>query len=251
MQRARTQSKLHAAVIGIVGERNERHPLHVASEQALTDGPDLPAIEWLATDRIAAWPAAQLWRYSGFLIAPGSPYRNMQGALTAIRFARENRLPLLGTCGGFQHLIVEFARNVGGVPDAEHAETDPGAAHLAVTALHCSLAGQIRPVRLVAGSRAAAIYGATEVLEPFYCNYGLNPDYRPLLESLGLSVSGVGQDAEARIVELSAHPFFVGTLYVPQARHKPGATHPLLSAFVAAARLAQPHASMQAAAASD
>jgi CTP synthase (UTP-ammonia lyase) len=155
----------------------------MASEQALTDGPDPPAIEWLTTDRIAAWPAAALWRYSVFLIAPGSPYRNMQGALTAIRFARENRLPLLGTCGGFQHLIVEFARNVAGVPDAEHAETDPGAAHLAVTPLHCSLAGQIRPVRLVAGSRAAAIYGATEVLEPFYCNYGLNPDYRPLLEA--------------------------------------------------------------------
>ena len=59
MQRARTQSTLHTTVIGIVGERNERHPLHLASEQALTDVPDPPAIEWLATDRVAAWPAAR------------------------------------------------------------------------------------------------------------------------------------------------------------------------------------------------
>ena len=108
-----------------------------------------------------------LWRYSGFLIAPGSPYRNMQGALTAIRFARESpavignlrriSAPDRGICS--QRRWRAGCRACG---------NEPGAAHLAVTPLHCSLAGQLHPVRLVAGSRAAAIYGATEVLEPFY-----------------------------------------------------------------------------------
>ena len=167
-------------IIGIVGDRNSRYPLHLATEQALAEDPDRPVVEWLATDRIRSAADPALWRYAGFLVAPGSPYRDMEGALTAIRHARTQRVPLLGTCGGFQHLIVEFMRNVAGVADADHAETNPGARHLAVTALQCSLAGQTHRVRLVPGTQAHAIYDATEVREPFYCNYGLNPQYRCL-----------------------------------------------------------------------
>jgi CTP synthase (UTP-ammonia lyase) len=229
-------------VIGIVGDRDARYPLHVATEEALMDGPDSPSIEWIATDRLTNTYDSNLSRYAGFLIAPGSP-RRMDGVLAAIRYARENRVPLLGTCGGFQHLILEFARNVGGLPEADHEETSPGAPRLVVTALQCSLAGQVHPVRILAATKAAAIYALGEVLEPFFCNYGLNPDYRPLLESHGLIVSGMGNDGEVRIVELSTHPFFLGTLYVPQARYKPGEPHPLIHAFVAAARQEQASAS--------
>src|SRR4029079_14164917 len=120
---------------------------------------------------------ALLARYAGLLIAPGSPYRSMAGALAAIRYAREQGVPLLGTCGGFQHIVVEFVRNVCGVADADHAETSPGAPRLAVTALQCSLAGQTHSVHVVAGTRAAAIYAIDEVREPFFCNYGLNREY--------------------------------------------------------------------------
>ena len=215
MQRARTQSKLHAAVIGIVGERNERHPLHMASEQALTDGPDPPAIEWLATDRIAAWPAAALWRYSGFLIAPGSPYRNMQGALTAIRFARENRLPLLGTCGGSsapdrgicsQRRWRAGCRACGNGSGCCASRRDTAAL----------FAGRPDPSRPPGRWQQSSRYlwrdrSARAVLLQLWTQPRLPP--APLID--GLSVSGVGQDAEVRIVELSAHPFFVGTLYAP------------------------------------
>jgi CTP synthase (UTP-ammonia lyase) len=159
----------------------------------------------------------------------------MDGALAAIRHAREHQVPLLGTCGGFQHLILEFARHVLGRADADHEETSPGAPDLAVTALTCSLAGQTHPVRIVAGTRAATIYGVDEVLEPFFCSYGLNSAYRPLLEARGLVISGVDRFGEVRIIELPAHPFFVGTLFVPQARHRPTEPHPLISAFIAAA----------------
>ena len=223
-------------IIGLVGDRNPANRVHIATEEALTDGPDAPAVEWLATDQMSGPRAIELGRYAGFLITPGSPYRSMDGALAAIRHAREHQVPLLGTCGGFQHLILEFARHVLGRMDANHEETNPGAPDLAVTALTCSLAGQTHSVRIVAGTRAAAIYGVDEVLEPFFCSYGLNPTYRPLLQAHELVISGVDRLGEVRVVELPSHPFFIGTLYVPQARHSRSEPHPLISAFVAVAR---------------
>src|SRR5579863_5155391 len=165
------------ALIGIVGDRNPTYAVHVATDRALMHGDNAPGVEWLATDAIE--PGADLSRYAGILVAPGSPYRSMEGALTAIRHARQHRIPLLGTCGGFQHLIVEFARDVAGVVDADHAERNPVAARPVVTALTCSLAGQTHSVRIVPGTQAAAIYRTAETFEPFFCSYGLNPEYRP------------------------------------------------------------------------
>jgi len=237
----------HSAIIGLVGDRNPTNRVHLATEEALTDGPDAPAIEWLATERLCEPAGTDFTRYAGFLITPGSPYRSMDGALAAIRHAREHQVPLLGTCGGFQHLILEFARHVLGRADASHEETHPGAPDLAVTALACSLAGQTHPVRLVAGTRAAAIYGVDEALEPFFCSYGLNSAYRPPLESRGLVISGIDRLGEVRIVELPAHPFFLGTLFVPQVRHSRAKPHPLISAFIAAAQDHLPEASRRTA----
>jgi CTP synthase (UTP-ammonia lyase) len=227
---------IHTPMIGIVGDRNPGNRTHLATENAVGHGPEPMGHEWVPTGEIAADPSARLARYSGLIIAPGSPYCSMDGALAAIRHAREHLVPLLGTCGGFQHIVLEFTRNVLGIKDADHAETNPAAPRLAITPLTCSLAGQTHPVTLLAGSRAAAIYGVATSLEPFYCNFGLNPDFRPLLEARGLTVSGLGEDGLVRILELEDHPFFFGTLYVPQARSQPGAPHPLVAGLVAAAR---------------
>jgi CTP synthase (UTP-ammonia lyase) len=221
------------AVIGIVGDRNPDNRTHLATEQAFGHLLQPIRCEWTATDEITP---GRLSAYAGLLISPGSPYRDMEGALAAIRHAREARVPVLGTCGGFQHMVVEFARNVLGIRDADHAETNPAAPRLAITPLSCSLAGQTHPVRFLAGSRAAALYGVEQAEEPFYCNYGLNPEIRPTLEAHGLSVSGLGEDGAVRVLELSGHPFFFGTLYVPQARSRPGLPHPLIAALADAAR---------------
>ncbi len=83
-------------------------------------------------------------------------------------------------------------------------------------------------------TRAAAIYGSTEAIEDYYCNYGVNADYRLRLEAGGLRVSGVGGEGEIRIVELPDHPFFVATLFLPQARSTVASPHPLLVAYAAA-----------------
>ena len=128
-------------------------------------------------------------------------------------------------------MLVEYARNVLGIAGADHAETRPDGGELVVTALSCSLVGQAQPVSLLPGTRAAALYGSDRVEEDFYCNYGLNPDYRPAFERAGLRVSGVGGDGEVRIVELPRHPFFLATLFCFQTRST-DRTHPLVAGFV-------------------
>jgi CTP synthase (UTP-ammonia lyase) len=225
--------------IGIIGDRDPQYPLHIETENALADAAGRSNVEWIATGRLDRASDVVLSHYSGFLVSPSSRYRSMQGALSAIRYARLNRVPLLGTCAGFQHMLIEFARNVAGLPDADHAETNPDASHLAVTPLVCSLAGQVGTVRVVAGTLAASVYAMEEIQEPFFCNYGLNREHGPLLESYGLRFTGFGTDGTVRIVELPTHPFFVGTLYVPQAGHASGKPHLLVNALVAAARRRQ------------
>lgn len=90
---------------------------------------------------------------------------------------------------------------------------------------------------VVPGTLAARLYGgAPRVTEPFYCNYGLNPEYRAQLERAGVIVSGTGEDGEVRIVELGSHPFFLATLFVPQARSSPERPHPVITGLAAASR---------------
>lgn len=244
MHPRRTREGSRPPIIGIVGDRNAAYRVHRATEEALGHVPEAVGFEWLPTDEIATEPQAQLARYAGLLIAPGSPYRSMEGALLAIEYARERGVPLLGTCGGFQHVVVEYARHVLGIVDADHEETNPSGPRLAITAMACSLAGQDHPVNLVAGTRSSAVYQVARTIEPFFCSFGLNPEFRLPLEQHGLVVGGVGDDEEVRILELPVHPFFFATLYVPQARSTPDRPHPLVTAFVEAARrhaLALPH----------
>ncbi len=107
-----------------------------------------------------------------------------------------------------------------------------------ITALVCSLVGQQQRVKVRAGTRAGALYGRAEVTEDYYCNYGVNPEYERLLETRGLTVSGVGDTEEIRIVEIADHPFFVATLFLPQARSTAANPHPLIVGYAEAVRAA-------------
>ncbi len=125
---------------------------------------------WLPTNQ-----AHEFGKFQGLFCTPGSPYRSLEGALEGIRYARENGVPFMGTCGGFQHLAIEYARNVMGLRDATHAESDPYASCLFVTPLSCSLVGMTMEVTIKAGSRAAVACGSTRSLEKFYCNFRTEP----------------------------------------------------------------------------
>lgn len=103
-----------------------------------------------------------------------------------------------------------------------------------VSRLACSLVGQRERVTIIPGTRAAQLYGADRPMEAYYCNYGINTEYQRLLETGGMVVSGVGSQGEARIVELPSHPFFVATLFLPQARPATEGLHPVISAYAAA-----------------
>lgn len=194
---------------------------------------------WISTTELVADAAGTLASFDGIWVAPGSPYKAMDGALNAIRHGRETGVPVLGTCGGCQHMVIEYARNVLGFRDAAHAEYDPCASDLFVTPLSCSLVGQAMEVFITPGSRVAELYGQTRVREEYYCNFGINPAHQQALDDGGLRIVGRDGDGEARILTLPGHPFFLATLFVPQLTSAEDRPHPLLMAFVRAALAAR------------
>jgi CTP synthase (UTP-ammonia lyase) len=227
--------------IGVIGDYRPGYEPHAATGSAVKHAADAHGLSaetvWLGTEAVADGESYDLWTYDGLIIAPGSPYRSQRGALLAIEHARTQNIPLLGTCGGFQHVVLEFARNVLGFADAEHAEYDPYASRLFISPLSCSVAGETMTVHIKEGSRAAAAYCSSTATERYYCNFGLNLDYLDTIVQAGLQVTGTDQDGEPRILELPDRPFFMATLFVPQTSSTPGEPHPIVKSFVAAAEV--------------
>ena len=177
----------------------------------------------------------------GLWVVPGTPYHDGEAVLAQIRRSRTGGMPILGTCGGFQHMLVEFARNVAGLADAAHAETDPEAADPVVARLACSLVGEERPVTAVPGTRVAELCGTEPFTGFHWCSYGLVPEREAALVAAGLVVSARAPDAGVEAVELPGHPFYVATLFQPQVGSSAsGRLHPLIGALISAARGADP-----------
>ena len=219
--------------IALVGDYNPEVTAHQAIPKALALAAGDVDIqpEWLDTESALN---AELACYAGFWCVPASPYRSMEGALRAIRHARENQVPFLGTCGGCQHAVLEFARNVLNISAAGHKETDPDTSEPVITNLVCALVEADEVLETVPGTRLRRIYGSAQITETYRCSYGLNADYTARLEKAGLRIAVTGPNGEPRAVELVHHPFFYGTLYQPERSALRGKTHPLISAFIAA-----------------
>ncbi len=186
---------------------------------------------WFGTDTIFD-ATTQLAAYDGVWCVPASPYKNMAGALAAIRFARENKIPFLGTCGGFQHALIEFARNVAGLTEADHAEINQAAPDLVVTPLTCSLVGHQGDITFTPGSQLHRIFAGQPTRETYHCNYGINSNYISRLEAAGLRFTGFDAEGQIRALELPGHPFFNGTLFQPERSALTGQMHPLIREFV-------------------
>lgn len=226
--------------LALIGDRSPlvqahaRIPDILAGVDAAADGAGEAPIDayWIETRDLAT---AELRGFDGLWVLPGSPYGDTDGVISAIRFAREGGVPLLGTCGGFQHMLLEFARNVCGVR-ADHAENTPAAVDPLIRPLSCSLVGEERVVNLVAGTRIAAILGAAPRTERYFCSYGLDHRYESRLTAGGLVVSGRDDDGEVRLAELPDHPFFVGSLFQPELSSTRSWVHPLIAGFIQAVR---------------
>lgn len=166
--------------------------------------------EWLPTPDVTN--PSVLNNYDAIWLVPGSPYLNDDGAFMAIRHARENNLPFLGSCGGFQYAVVEYARNVLGWEDAGHAETDTGG-RLVIAPLSCSLVEKTGTIVIQPETRLAGLYGKSEIEEGYHCNYGVNADFVSELKSHSLRISAHDLDGDVRAIELPEHRFFMATLF--------------------------------------
>jgi CTP synthase (UTP-ammonia lyase) len=228
----------HPIRIALIGDYNANVIAHQAIPEALrlsgeTVGRPVEGV-WMHTSSLEN-PHVQLEGFDGVWCIPACPYANMEGALEAIRFARESGRPFLGTCAGFQHALIEYARNVCGLHDAEHAEVNPEAAFQLITPLSCALVEVMGEMFLDDGALMRKAYGEPRITEAFHCSYGLNRDHSAAVLSKDLRATAHDVDGEVRAVELAGHPFFVGTLFQPERRALRGEVPPLVGAFVAAA----------------
>jgi CTP synthase (UTP-ammonia lyase) len=219
-------------VIIALGDRDPSFLTHREIDAALRLFPADTCAGWVATDSSAA---GELGEASGVWLLPGTPYRNADAAFAAIRHCLDFGTPFLGTCGGFQHALVELARSRAGITDASHAESDPDAPDPVVSRLACSLYGESRTVSPVPGTRFASICGSLPFGGFHYCGYGLDPAFVEPLERAGVVVGATAEDAGVEAIELPDHPFFLATAFQPQVGAS-GATRldPLLTAFVEA-----------------
>jgi len=227
--------------IGLIGEFDQEVKAHIAIPQALELASNDLAYsfeaEWLVTPLLEQDTEQKLAGYQALWFVPNTPYASMDGALNALRYAREHHIPTLGTCGGCQHMIVEYARNVLGMIEADHAESNPAGPQLLIIPLACSRSEITTVCTLLPGSRVASIYGTHEITEQYgICNYGPNAEFWPALEQGGMHVTGVDGNGDARIVEVDQHPFFIGTLFQPERSAFRGVVHPLIRAFLEAGR---------------
>jgi len=226
--------------IALVGDYSREVNAHLTIPEALKlAAPEVGCtldFTWIGTQDLTGFPTAHetLGGYGGVWCVPGSPYKKTEGALSAIRWARENAVPFLGTCGGYQHAVLEYARNVLGYSDADNIETNPEASMPLIAPLVCSLVEQKGEIFCTPGSAIAKIQGSLQVTEMYHCSYGLNNDYASLFEGSDLRITGHDADGDPRVIEVQNHPFFIGTAYQPSRSATSGEAHPLIVAYVRA-----------------
>jgi CTP synthase (UTP-ammonia lyase) len=217
--------------IAVLGDRNVDLLTHREIDATLALVPADVDARWLPSPEAeSAAEADGLW------VVPGTPYRDDGAVLGAIHRARTAGMPILGTCGGFQYMVVEFARNAAGIGGAAHEETEPDAPDPVVARLSCSLVGEERQVTAVAGTRIAELCGTAPFTGFHWCNYGLAPEREAALVGAGMVVSARAPDAGVEAVELPGHPFYLATLFQPQVgSSSSGQLHPLIAALISAA----------------
>jgi CTP synthase (UTP-ammonia lyase) len=193
--------------------------------------PDI-RFDWFDTDKFN-YEKAFKNGYSGLWITPGSPYRDMENVLNAIYYTRENNIPTFGNCGGFQHMVIEFARNVCHIKKADHQETNPEGEELIIVKLACSLVEQSENLKIIhRDSILKRIIGKDQFIGRYFCSYGMNDQYQKTLESNGLIFTAESEDGQKRAFELESHPFFLGTLFQPALSSSDYDLNPLIVEFV-------------------
>jgi CTP synthase len=236
--------------IGLVGKYVEYEDSYKSLKEALLHGGLCQGvkvrIDWIESDHLK-WPecARDLGAYDGILVPGGFGKRGVEGMLNAIRFARENKVPYFGICLGMQTMVIEYARNVCGLEDANSTEFDPATPNRVIYKLRelkgvDELGGTMRlgayPCRLAEGSLARGAYGEHLISERHRHRYEFNREFEPVLTRHGLKLTGQTPDGVyVEICELADHPWYLGCQFHPEFKSKPMEPHPLFRSFIAAA----------------
>ena len=236
--------------IAIIGDYDPKSPTLPAIEKSLKHAAEQLKMplesQWISTPELDA-PATikKLEGFDGIWASPGGPYKSFEGMLKGIEFARRRDWPFLGTCGGFQYTLIECARNVLGIKDADTAENNSASKNIIIYPVACEvpkrgknapkLSGPVPEIKLRPGSYLHSFYMQETITEEFYCNYEVNPDYEWAAMEAGFPVVARGPNGEIRAIESPTHRFFIGTLFQPQLSSTPDKPHPLIIAFVQAA----------------
>ncbi len=187
-----------------------------------------------------------LSHYHGILVAPGFGERGTEGKLLAIEYARENKIPFFGICLGMQMAVIEFARNVCGLKNANSTEMNPSTHHPVIDLMEnqkniANYGGTMRLgsylCDLKTGSKAFAAYRKKEISERHRHRYEFNNQYKEVLEKSGLIISGINTQKQlVEIIEIADHPWFVGVQFHPELKSTVESAHPLFVEFIAAAK---------------
>lgn len=236
--------------IALVGKYVQLHDAYISVVEALKHGGITNHatidIKWVDSETVTEDNVdGLLGDVDGILVPGGFGTRGIEGMITAIRYARENKIPFLGLCLGMQLTIVEYARNVVGFRDAHSIEMDPNTTHPVIALMPDQngiedIGGTLRlgayPCVLAKGSLAHSLYGTDNISERHRHRYEVNNDFRAVLTEKGLLLSGTSPDNRiVEMCELPGHPFYIATQGHPELKSRPNRPHPLFRGLIEAA----------------
>jgi len=248
---------LHQVSVALVGKYIDLPDAYLSVTEALRAGgfanDARVNIKWVQSDDCATQEGAQkaLGDVDAVCVPGGFGVRGIEGKLGALTYARENKIPTLGLCLGLQCMVIEAARSLAGIPDANSTEFDPQTKNPVISTMadqeeivagNADMGGSMRlglyPAVLAANSLVAQTYGATEIQERHRHRYEVNNSYRERISDTGLTFSGLSPDGHlVEFVELpsTVHPFYLGTQAHPEFLSRPTKAHPLFAGLIAAA----------------
>ncbi|MBQ6042791.1 MAG: CTP synthase [Clostridia bacterium] len=236
--------------IGLVGKYVALHDAYLSVAEAMRHAGYIYnthiKIHWIDSETITHENAAEtLGGLDGIIVPGGFGSRGIEGMIESARYARENHIPYFGICLGMQIAVIEYARHVAGITDANSGEFNAECAHKVIDFMpgqsdEVDKGGTLRlgayPCDIVPGTTMEKCYGARHISERHRHRYEFNNDYREILTECGLTLSGMSPDGRlVETVELTERPFFVGVQYHPEFKSRPNKPHPLFLGFIGAA----------------
>ncbi len=245
----RIENRKNCVTIGLVGKYVQLHDAYLSVAEALRHaGYSLDAhikIDWIDAETLTEDTYKGLLSgVDGILVPGGFGDRGVEGMILAARYAREQNVPYFGICLGMQIAVIEYARNVLGLPDANSGEFDPDSAHKVIDFMpgqseDIDKGGTLRlgsfPCVIAPGTTMERCYGAADISERHRHRYEFSNDYREALQKAGLTIGGRSPDGRlVETVELTERPFHVGVQFHPEFKSRPNRPHPLFCGFIAA-----------------